>query len=134
MGVTMPAYLLDTNILIDLAGARRSRAFFQSALQQSDTRILTSILCVAEYLAGASAAEERFLRQWLASGELQIVYLDELLDAERAAQLRKRYGLALPDALIVAGAIRVEGRLLTHDALLLQKARKEVAVSDPLDT
>ena len=65
----MPLYLLDTNILIDLAGEKISRPFFEDNIPKPGFGLSTSILCMAEYMAGANSKEEKFLKNWIKSGE-----------------------------------------------------------------
>ena len=130
-GVTL--YLLDTNILIDLAGQKSSRSFFDSLLSERGLRFGTSILCVAEFLSGAQAKEERFLKNWISAGELEVIYLDSVEDAVHAAEFRRKHLLTLPDTLILASAIRTRAHLLTHDKALLNKARTFLPASDPLE-
>ncbi|MBI2336467.1 MAG: PIN domain-containing protein [Deltaproteobacteria bacterium] len=127
----MVSYLLDTNILIDLCGGKRGKSFFQKILKGEEARIATSILCIAEFMAGAGRFEEKFLRHWIDSGELEIVYFDQLEDAYLAAKLRKENHLTLPDALILSCAIREKMHLLTYDADLLRNARHFISTSSP---
>ena len=127
----MSLYLLDTNILIDLAGERHSSRFFERLLGDPQARLATSVLCVAEFMAGANKKEEGFLKEWIQSGELEVFYLDSAEDAFAAGNLRKRNSLNLPDALILTSALRTRAHLLTHDELFLKKAKELVAASDP---
>ncbi len=129
----MPLYLLDTNILIDLSGPRRSRRFFERVLEEPAARLATSILCAAEYAAGAGGREEDFLKDLIKAGELEILPLDAVEDAFRAGHLRRKDSLGLPDALILTTALRHNAHLLTHDSEFLKKARSFVTASDPLD-
>lgn len=128
----MPLYLLDTNILIDLAGPKSSRSFFDALLEEPDTRLGTSILCLVEFMAGADAREEKFMTAWISSEELDLIYLDMVDDAIRAGALRKKHSLALPDALILVAAARLRAHLLTHDDAFLKKAKRIVRASDPI--
>ena len=128
----MSLYLLDTNVLIDLAGEKHSSPFFEGILSEPDARLGTSILCLAEFMAGAGLKEEKFLRRWLDAGELEILCLDAVEDAFLAGDLRKKQGMLLPDALILASAIRLRAHLLTHDGILLKTAKKYISVRDPL--
>lgn len=128
----MALYLLDTNILIDLAGKKASRAFFETLLEEAQVRLTTSILCIAEYMAGAAKKEEGFLKDWIKSGELEVLFLDSVEDAIAAGNLRKRHSLGLPDALILASALRARAHLLTHDEVFLNKVKVFLPASDPL--
>lgn len=131
MALTMALYLLDTNVLIDLAGARESGPFFGGAIGRGDNRFGTSILCVAEFLAGARVREEKFLLEWIGSEELEIFFLDSVEGAKKAASIRKTHKLALPDALILATAARSGAVLLTHDRTFLDTANIFVKGIDP---
>ncbi|MBI4125137.1 MAG: PIN domain-containing protein [Deltaproteobacteria bacterium] len=128
----MTLYLLDTNILIDLAGAKRSRPFFDGILGASPFRLATHILCVAEFYAGGKEREVKFLEEWVRQDGLEIIYLDSLQDAAKAGRLRKKNALTIADALILSSTARIRGHLLTHDADLLKKAKQLLEVSDPL--
>lgn len=128
----MALYLIDTNILIDLAGKRQSAPFFDRLIDEPGLRLSTHILCVAEYMAGASSHEETFLNKWLESGELEVIYLDAIDDGMRAGKWRKQYSLTLPDALILASAARFKAHLLTNDDTFLKKANILLAATDPM--
>lgn len=124
-------HLLDTNILIDLAGERKSAPFFESLLNESNLQLGTSILCLAEFAAGAAPREEKFLRDWIRSRELEVIFLDAVEDAFEAGAMRMKQNLSLPDALILASAIRVGAHFITHDGTLLKKAKTFLKASDP---
>ncbi len=128
----MSLYLLDTNILIDLAGKRDSHPFFERLMEDPHLRLATSILCIAEYMAGASSKEEHFLKNWIKSGELEVFYLDSIEDAMAAGNLRKRNAMNLPDALILVSALRTRAHLLTHDEIFLKKAKVFIPATDPM--
>ena len=128
----MPFYLLDTNLLIDLAGPRGSAPFFDRVLNEENVRLGTSILCVAEFMAGAGKRDGKFLLDWIETDELQVVYLDTVDDALRAGDMRRKRGCSLPDALILASALRAKAHLLTHDETLLKRCRDLLPVTDPI--
>ena len=56
-------------------------------------------------MAGAAASEGKFLKNWIKSGELEVFYIDTLEEGVAAGNLRKRNGIPLPDALILASAL-----------------------------
>lgn len=130
----MPLYLLDTNILIDLAGPRISGAFFEEILEEPELQLATSILCVAEFMAGAGVREEKFLKEWIQRDELEVFSLDSMEDAIKAGSLRKKHSITLPDALILATALRFKAHLLTHDQPFLKKAKALILASDPFES
>jgi predicted nucleic acid-binding protein len=130
----MAYYFLDTNILIDLIGKKQSRFFLERALNEAGTKLGTSILSVAEFMVGAHAKERDLLEMFLDSEEIEVVPLDSVDLAKNAARLRKEHFLTLPDALILASAIRQEAHLLTHDTDLLKKAKRFLKATDPFMT
>jgi len=95
--------------------------------------LVTSILCVAEFFGGARTLEASFLKNWIQSDELDLLYVDSVEDAIRAWEIRKRYRLTLPDSLILAAAKRHRASFLTHDHDFLNKARHVVRAQDPLE-
>ncbi|MCC6271983.1 MAG: PIN domain-containing protein [Deltaproteobacteria bacterium] len=117
--------------MIDLCGEKVSREFFERVMEEPQLRLATSILCVAEFMAGAAAAEEKFLKNWIKSGELEVCYIETLEEGTAAGNLRKRNGIPLPDALILASALRIRAHLLTHDEEFLKKAEMFLPVTDP---
>lgn len=128
----MANYLLDTNILIDLSGPKKSALFFDNLLREHDLNLTTTVLSITEYMAGAHKKEEKFLKQWVESGEIEIFYLDSLKAAYQAAELRKQHALTLPDAIILAIAVEHKAHLLTHDEVFLKKAKNFIHASDPM--
>jgi len=128
----MTHYLLDTNILIDLAGEKKSSPFFNQLIEGDRFQLSTSLLCLAEFAAGAGKREELFIKNWIESGELEILYLDSPEIAFAAGCLRKRNSLKLPDALILATALQWRAHLLTQDQAFLQRARTFISVTNPI--
>ena len=127
----MPLYLLDTNILIDVTGKKKTAPFFNKLLDQGGVHLATSVLCLAEFSAGAGKMEEKFIKDWLESGELEVLFLDSWELALAGGNLRKRNDLTLPDALILATALKVRAHLLTQDLEFLKKAKGFIAATDP---
>lgn len=127
----MSLYLLDTNILIDVAGKKKSAPFFNQLLDNGPFQLSTSVLCLAEFSAGAGRIDEKFIRDWLKSGELEVLFLDSPELALAGGNLRKRNDLTLPDALILATALKVRAHLLTQDREFLKKAKAFIAATDP---
>lgn len=128
----MSVYLLDTNILIDLAGPQTSRGFILKQAQLPDVAFATSIICVAEFFGGANTVERRWLETWLRSTELQIVYLDQLDDAYVIGELRQQARFRMADAMIVQAARKIGATLLTADRQLAGAAGGLVPVVNPL--
>ncbi len=126
----MAVYFLDTNILIDWVGEKQSADFFREHLS-IETQLATGIVCLTEFLVKASKHEEQLILKLIESEELEVCYFDDLEIAKSAAKLRKEVGVKLPDALILAMAIRLEAHLLTCDQNLLKKSRGLLKASDP---
>jgi predicted nucleic acid-binding protein len=99
----------DTNILIDfLAGKEPAKV---ELARYPKCRI--SIITWIEVMVGARGQdEESSVREFLNSFET--VPLDEKV-AETAVQLRRQYGLKLPDTLIWASAKTTESLLITRN-------------------
>ena len=101
--------VFDTNILIDyLTGIDAAK---EELARYPRSRI--SIITWMEVMVGASGeSEESSVRQFLNSFET--VPLDNNV-AEAAVQLRRQYGLKLPDTLIWATARTSESLLITRN-------------------
>lgn len=126
----MATYFLDTNILIDLVGEKQSAVFFSEQLSL-ETQLATGIICLTEFLVKASKREEQVILQLIEADELEVCYFDDLATAHSAARLRKETGLKMPDALILAMAIKLKAHLLTCDQNLLKKSRGLLRATDP---
>jgi predicted nucleic acid-binding protein len=99
----MADLLLDTDVFVDhLRGARRL---------EPPERGAYSVLTRAELFAGRSA-DERTLRRMLA--RLEELPVDRGV-AELGGRIRRHAGIALPDALIAATAVRSGRTLFTRD-------------------
>ena len=101
--------LFDTNILIDYLVGREAA---ERELSRHRQRLI-SIVTFMELLAGARSDEEEdvvemFLR------DFEIVEIDRAL-ARRAAEIRRRRRVRLPDAIIWATAERESALLVTRN-------------------
>jgi predicted nucleic acid-binding protein len=99
---------------------------------------VTSVVSLAEVMVQPFARGDRYLQQrfrslLLNSDEVRTIPVDASM-AERAAELRARYRIKLPDAIQVAAAIS-EGCevFLTNDRRLAQVAEIRVLVLDDLE-
>jgi predicted nucleic acid-binding protein len=100
--------LFDTNILIDyLRGLKQA----QRELTRYDAHAI-SIITWMEVMAGTPAPAETDTRTFLAAFDL--VELDPAV-AGRAVQLRQKYRLKLPDAIVWASADTRSMLLVTRD-------------------
>ena len=110
-----PRLLIDTDVMIEyLRGAEAAVAFLESL----ERRPATSVICVAELMAGVrDAQEETTLQQFLLAFELLPV--DEEI-ARLGGQYRRTYmpshNTGLADALIAATATQHGLRLATFNA------------------
>jgi predicted nucleic acid-binding protein len=127
----VPLYLLDTNVLIDVTGKKKSAAFINKLLDDGPIQLATSVLCLAEFAVGAGRVEEKFIRDWLQSGDLEVLFLDSSELVFAAGNLRKRNGFTMPDALILATALKAKAHLLTQDREFLKRAKIFIAATDP---
>jgi predicted nucleic acid-binding protein len=128
----METYLLDTNILIDIATSQKSAAYFQNLIAKPQVRLVTHVLCIAEFLTGATSYEEKFLKNWIKSQELEVCYLDSLEETYLIPEIRSKTKLPLPDSLILASVMKNQAILVTHDQSFLKKAQKMGQVLDPI--
>ncbi len=101
--------VVDTSVLIDLAGGDRSAA---TRLQGLDIRV--SIITCIEFLAWPKLTE--------AGLPLAMALLDQFVTEniglsirDNAARIKRTYKLKIPDAIIAATAIHLNAPLLTRD-------------------
>jgi predicted nucleic acid-binding protein len=98
-----PRLLIDTDVMIEyLRGADQAVAFLESL----ERRPATSVLCVAELLAGVRNAEEReaILRFLLAFDELAVDAEIARMGGDYRRTYMKSHNTGLADALIAATA------------------------------
>ena len=111
MGVTVARFVLDTNIILYFLGGRLADSFPAGAYA-------ISVISELELLAypGLVSSEEQRIRDFLA--DVPITDLTQSVK-HHAVNLRKRFGLKLPDAIVAATALALEATLLTNDQRLL---------------
>ena len=106
---------LDTNVFVDhLRGHPPAVAFFRGLRGADD--VAFSSLCEAELVAGRAnddpkvrSALLRFLHQWTKVDVSNQISL-------RAGDIVRDHGLAVPDAIIAATALRHKAELITRNA------------------
>lgn len=107
----MARFVLDTNVILYFLGGRLAEP-----LPAGPYAI--SVISELELLAypGLAPSEEQRVRAFLAD-----IAVTDLTQAVRdhAVNLRKRYGLKLPDAIVAATALALDATLLTNDERLL---------------
>ncbi|MCL1947506.1 MAG: type II toxin-antitoxin system VapC family toxin [Chitinivibrionia bacterium] len=93
-------YLLDTNIVIDLFAQQfpEKAEFFVAQIMSED--IFLSVINKIELLGFSECEKEMSQIVEIA----QIFYLDEII-AQKTIEIRKKYKIKLPDAIIAATAI-----------------------------
>jgi len=109
--------LFDTNILIDLL---RGRTQARDEVARFDDRAISMITWI-EVMVGAPDEARTATRAFMAG--FTLVDLDEAV-AARAVELRRRYRMKLPDAVIWATA-QIGGRLL------VTRNTKDLPADDP---
>lgn len=100
--------LLDTNILIDVLRGEALALAWLDQQQQPHISVITWI----EVLVGCREGETSRVRDWLES--FPRLPLDEAIAAE-TVRLRKRHGLKIPDAIILATARCADFSLATRN-------------------
>lgn len=107
----MVRFVLDTNVILYLLGGRLAEP-----LPAGPYAI--SVISELELLAypGLVPSEEQRVRAFLA--EIAVTELTQAIKSH-AVELRKRYSLKLPDAMVAATALALEATLLTNDQRLL---------------
>jgi predicted nucleic acid-binding protein len=103
-------YLIDTNILISLFNQELTQPIPNGNIGYS---VITSIEILS--FKGLSLQEENLVRSNLKT--LIEVSLDTNI-AEKTIQLRRKYSLKMPDAIILASAWECEAVLITNDKQL----------------
>lgn len=112
----MVRFVLDTNVILYFLGGRLAEP-----LPVGPYAI--SVISELELLAypGLTLSEEQRVRAFLA--DIAATDLTQAIKSH-AVELRKRYSLKLPDAIVAATALALDATLLTNDQRLL--ALKEV--------
>ena len=118
MDVTPGRFVLDTNAVLYLLGGRLAQPL-------PDGTYGLSVISELELLAypDLTQSEEAHIKAFLQ--DITIVELNSTVKSH-AIDLRKRYHLKLPDALIVATALAFNATLLTNDQRLLTLAATPV--------
>lgn len=125
----MEALILDASVLIgllDIADKHHDRAVDDvEAADREGRQLLLPASAYSETLvAFARARRLEEARQAIAAMGIMVVPLTATI-AERAAELRARHNrLRLPDAIVLATAQELGGRLLSYDRRLSQLAGK----------
>jgi len=109
--LTVVRFVLDTNIILYFLGGRLAEP-----LPAGPHTI--SVISELELLAypGLVPSEEQRVRAFLT--DIVVMELTQTIKSH-AVDLRKRYGLKLPDAIVAATALALDATLLINDQRLL---------------
>ncbi len=91
--------LFDTNILIDLF---RGRSEAKQALEAWPSQNAISLITWMEVMVGAKRYQQEYPTR-IALGAFKVIDISGEI-AERSVSLRQKYGMKLPDAIILATA------------------------------
>jgi predicted nucleic acid-binding protein len=118
-------YLLDSNVIIDLSSKKLpSRSVIRLSEIVDETPTISVITKIELFsLPNVSVDIVEFARQ------AQVISLDDGI-VEKTIDLRKKYRLKLPDAVIAATALRYNLTLITHDVRGFQNI-KRLKLIDP---
>lgn len=122
----MAGYLLDTNVLIAWFNKLGDYEFLEELIDTPGVRLYTSVICIAEFHVGCTAADARRLKNILDRGEIGVIPFDKVSVAESAADLRNKHGLKMPDAIVAATAKERHLTLFTFDRELTAKLAGEL--------
>lgn len=117
---------LDTNILIYLLESREQARFIAQTLTDADQSVITSTLTITEFLSGVddSSAKEALY----GVSTLSFIGVDVSV-AEHAAELQKKHGLKIGDAIHLASAIEAMSKsFFTNDMKLARTAKQYLDV------
>lgn len=126
---------LDTNIFIEVKNKEPDHGFSKKILDWIDSgalRCVISTVLVAEMCAGYHAAGELdekddFLTHIISSQAYEVIELSADL-ADEAGRIRAASELRLPDAIIVASALKGGAECLISNDLFLKKAMGSMRV------
>src|SRR3989344_3967516 len=107
----MPAYTLDTNVVIYYVGDEEKTVSLIRPLLVRNAVLYVPTVVITEVFSAELSGEERATIEMI-FGTVQVVPLYEHT-ARVAADLRRKYRLKLPDATIAATALTTSSTLLT---------------------
>ncbi|PKL15502.1 MAG: hypothetical protein CVV49_21075 [Spirochaetae bacterium HGW-Spirochaetae-5] len=120
-------YLFDTNALIYLLKGKSK----QLPITDEDN-ILISFITKIELLSHNSSSEEKKNINKILDNYNMILIDDDLIN--RTVDIRKNFGLKLPDSIIAATALRENATLITSDSQIIKKAPDmSMLIFNPLD-
>jgi len=117
--------VIDTNIIIACLNAEQQAATALSAWKREGRPLFVSSITYAEVLSLPSLTEAKTAIIKAFFHNFIIVPVDMII-AERAAELRRRHRLEIPDAMIVATAAMLSVPLVTRVKFFLRGARDRI--------
>jgi len=129
---------IDTNVFIDVKNKEPSYSFSKQVLDWIDegrVKGVVSTVVIAEMCAGYHETKELrekddFLTHLLSSPNYEVVEVSAGV-ADEAGRIRAITGLRLPDALIVASALKRRGKHLVSNDASLKRANEFINVLTP---
>ena len=126
---------LDTNIFVGVLNKEPSSADSRKILDQIDSGALDCVvstlviaeMCAGYHMAGRTKEKDDFLTHLQASQSYEIVDLSTGI-ADQAGRIKAETGLKLPDAIVVASAMKGDAEFLVSNDELLKKAAKFIRV------
>jgi predicted nucleic acid-binding protein len=126
---------LDTNIFIDVKNKEPDYEFSKRVLDWIDSgelkcvisTVLVAEMCAGYHSAGELREKEDFLTHIISSQDYEIMQLSTGL-ADEAGRIRAATELRLPDAIIVASALKGGAECLISNDLSLKKAAEFIKV------
>ncbi|MDN3581216.1 type II toxin-antitoxin system VapC family toxin [Mucilaginibacter flavus] len=105
-----PKYLLDTNVVIDFAALKLPQKAYEKISSIIDSFPQISIVNKIKLLSFSNVPDqvEAFIK------EVDVINLDDAIVA-KTIDIRKKYKLKLPDAVIAATAVVMNLSLVTHN-------------------
>ena len=121
-------YLFDTNALIYLLKGKSK----QLPINDGDN-ILISFITKIELLShNSTPEEEKNINKILENCDIFFIDGDLI---NKTVDIRKTYGLKLPDSIIAATALRENATLITSDSQIIKKApAMSIQIFNPLKT
>jgi predicted nucleic acid-binding protein len=106
--------ILDSNIIIYLS---KNKLLLDDIFQDENKRYAISVITYMEILGYdfENIQEENIIKAII--NQLDVIFIDKET-ADKVVQLKKRYKIKLPDAIICATAITTNATLITNDKRL----------------
>ena len=126
---------VDTNIFVGVLNRESLSASSKEILDRIDSGSLDCVvstvviaeMCAGYHLAGQAREKDDFLTHLQGSQNYDIVELSGSI-ADQAGRIKATTGLKLPDAIIVASAVKGEAECLITNDESLKKAEKFIKV------